>query len=446
MNTEMFLQRLRVRSQLICRVVRARAAPSVMSDSIGHDRMSVPSLIPTFVIVIAGLMGTACGGGESEHLGNWVVERDTIGDTVVVRTLSGSLWGQSATLVEELVIGVLEGEDELMFGQVQAMAPDYHGGVYVFDGQVPALRYYDGNGTYVRTLGGEGSGPGEYGDVALGLAVRSDGRLVMRDPRNGRLNGYDVDGTPWAHWQVASHLYTDRAMVLDTNDHVLLKVLLERPQRNRPWRIGLLHLNSDGLIVDTIADPRIAEEPGTAAGVFLPQKVWAWSPFGYPVVGITDIYRFEIRRPHEPDVHVERDFESVSLLSGERAAHEARNEWRRQRRDHFIISEIPAVPAKKPAYRAIYVGERGRVWVHRHVVAKPVDVDTDPRPDLPPPVGWLEPTVFDVFEPDGAYLGEVFVPDRTSIQVFSGDTLWGIRRGDLDEQYVVRLLLSHSDH
>ncbi len=45
--------------------------------------------------------------------------------------------------------------------------------------------------------------------------------------------------------------------------------------------------------------------------------------------------------------------------------------------------------------------------------------------------------------PDGTYLGEVQVPERTSIHIFRGDTLWGIRRGDLDEQYVVRLHIGH---
>lgn len=410
--------------------------------SLGTSKFSLHT--PMLFIAVFGLLSGACGDHEAERFGNWVAERDTVGDTVVVRTLSGSVWGYPATLIEELAIGVLDGDDELMFGEIQAMAADARGGIYVFDGQVPALRYYDEHGVYVRTLGGDGAGPGEYRDVALGLAVRSDGRLVMRDPRNGRLNVYDVDGTPWAHWQVASGLFTQRAMVLDTNDHVFLKVLLERPERNRPWRIGLLHLNSEGEIVDTIPDPRIAGEPSTAGGTFLPGKTWDLSPLGYVVVGVTGDYRFEIRRVHEPVVHVERSFEAVSLLSDERAAHEARNEWMRQNQGQFMTSEIPPLPDTKPAYRALFVGERGRIWVHRHVTARRVDTAVEPRPNRPPPLGWREPTIYDVFEADGVYLGEVQVPERTSIKVFRGDTLWGIRRGDLDEQYVVRLHIEHS--
>jgi hypothetical protein len=123
-----------------------------------------------------------CAGERAPDTGTWVAERDTIGDTVIVRTISGSVWGEPITLAEDLAIGVLEGPEELMFGFVQAMAVDEKGGIYVFDGQVPALRYFDAEGNYVRTLGREGSGPGEYGDACLGLAVRSDGMLLMAHP------------------------------------------------------------------------------------------------------------------------------------------------------------------------------------------------------------------------------------------------------------------------
>ena len=146
--------------------------------------------------------------------------------------------------MEELAIGVLEGPEELMFGAISEMAVDAEGGIYVFDRQVPALRYFDATGRYVRTLGGEGSGPGEYRDVCLGLAVRSDGRVLMRDPRNARINVYDPDGSPADHWPVASGLFTGQAMTVDTADHVYLKILSEWPEQNKPWKIGASEMKS----------------------------------------------------------------------------------------------------------------------------------------------------------------------------------------------------------
>ena len=151
------------------------------------------------------LLATCADGGSS---GSVTVERELRGDTVIVRTTSGGVWDSTATLVEEVRIGKLEGAPEEMFATVSDLAPDRHGGVYVFDGRTPALRHYDATGSFVATLGGEGSGPGEYRDVSLGLHVRTDGSVLLREPRNGRINVYDSTGTPIAHWTVASGLFT----------------------------------------------------------------------------------------------------------------------------------------------------------------------------------------------------------------------------------------------
>lgn len=394
---------------------------------------------------IALLVSAACGGPASEQSGDWVVERDTVGDTIVVRTLSGSVWGVPMELNIDLSIGTLDGDSTLMFGSIQAMTVDADGGIYAFDSQVPALRYFNARGEYVRTLGREGSGPGEYRDAALGLAVRSDGRVVMRDPRNGRLNVYEPDGTPSDHWPVASGLFTSNAMVLDSRDHIYLKILLGRPERNKPWPIGLLHYDATGELVDTIPPPAIAGEPTDAGGTFLPSKVWALSPQGAVVVGTNDKYAFELRRPDGTVVRIERTVERVSLEPGERAEHEAVSEWTRRNRAQFRTADIPPVPATKPFYRGLYPGERGRVWVRRYTTAEKTKASAaEPDPSQRPALTWREPTVYDVFESDGTYLGEVHVPARMSLQVFRGDTVWGTRLGEFDEPYLIRAVITAS--
>lgn len=90
-------------------------------------------------------------GATGERHGTLKVERDTIGDTVVVRTESGSVWPASVAAIEELAIGALDGREEVMFGRLPAIAVDAQGGIYVFDGAVPALRYFDATGAYLIT-------------------------------------------------------------------------------------------------------------------------------------------------------------------------------------------------------------------------------------------------------------------------------------------------------
>jgi hypothetical protein len=54
---------------------------------------------------------------------------------------------------------------------------------------------------------------------------------------------------------------------------------------------------------------------------------------------------------------------------------------------------------------------------------------------------WREPVAFDVFEPDGRYVGRVLAPQGLSLQpkpVIRGDTVWAIVRDELDVQRLVR--------
>ena len=85
---------------------------------------------------------------------------ETIGDTTVVRTVSGSVWDTEATLVPEVSIGELEGPEEYLFGWIWSIAVDDDHMVYVFDEQAQHVRVFDSGGTYVETLGRRGEGPG----------------------------------------------------------------------------------------------------------------------------------------------------------------------------------------------------------------------------------------------------------------------------------------------
>ncbi|WP_420632623.1 6-bladed beta-propeller [Candidatus Palauibacter sp.] len=103
----------------------------------------------------------ACGTGTEVARGPEVVT-DTIGNTIVVRTVSGSQWGADATLVPELSIGEMDGPDEYLFGSIASVAVDDDRNVYVFDQQAQNVRIYDPEGGYMRTLGRPGQGPGEW--------------------------------------------------------------------------------------------------------------------------------------------------------------------------------------------------------------------------------------------------------------------------------------------
>ncbi len=68
-------------------------------------------LLPTLSVALT-LLAAACGGAgdESGPQTRWTAAVDTVGDTVIVRTISGQMWGSDRTLVSEVSIGVLDGD------------------------------------------------------------------------------------------------------------------------------------------------------------------------------------------------------------------------------------------------------------------------------------------------------------------------------------------------
>jgi hypothetical protein len=161
------------------------------------------------------LFGAACGADPllRPHA-EWVAQVDTLGDTIAVRTISGSEWGVRQ-LVPEVRIGSLEGEEHEMFGQIQMLAADPRdGSVYIYDWQVPALRKYDAEGRYLATFGRKGGGPGEYENADSGLGVLSDGRVALRDPGNARFTVYAADGTYLESWPARGGMFTASPIIV----------------------------------------------------------------------------------------------------------------------------------------------------------------------------------------------------------------------------------------
>ncbi len=371
-------------------------------------------------------------------------ERIVVGDTTIVRSSGLGVWGDTMTLVEEMSIGAFEGADEYQFGFISDIAIDRLGGIYVFDSQVPVLRYYDESGQYVRTVGRDGEGPGEYGNASLGMAMLSDGRLVLRDPRNMRANVYDPDGGLSETWRVESGLFMGNATLQGPNDHLYMKILTGRPEPNKPVPLALLHLNERGEVVDTVVPPTLPGEPDDPNGYFSPAKQWSFSPLGGFVAGVSDRYSIGHFRPDGTVLRIEREAEPVRLLPDERADYDQMRAFQIRTQGQFMTSELGPVPDIKPAFRSIMMGEEGRIWVHQYVQAELRDPPPEPQTDAsrPPPMRYREPIIFDVFEPDGTFLGTVRVPTGYSLYKMRGDLAWGRKVGEFNESYVVRLRIA----
>ena len=368
------------------------------------------------------------------------------GDTIIVRTVSGSVWGETVSLLEELRIGTKDGDGPDAFGFIHSLALFPDGVIAVFDGSVPALRLFGADGKHLRTLGRVGAGPGEYRNQSLGLAVDRDGVLLMYDPGNVRLNRWREDGTLLPSWYAPGRLFTAQALQVDTAGNTYIRVTLEQPEAGKEWKMGLARLESNGLVADTLPAPVIPGDAPASGTFFDPVKHWHLNRTGDLVSGFSGRYAIAVSG-RDRVVRIERVVQPVSLLPDERKNYQEVADVLRQNPNPMVRSApSPAtVPSEKPFWRSIQSDLDGRIWVEVHGKAEPFDPPSRPRPPGAPPVPpirWREPRAYDVFRKDGAYLGRLNFPVRTSVYEARGDRIWAVQRGEDDEQYIVRYRIS----
>jgi hypothetical protein len=329
------------------------------------------------------------------------------------------------------------------------------GRIYAFDSQAPALRVYDAEGRFLRTIGREGEGPGEYRQPNLnGLAVLADGRILLHDPGNARMTVYGSSGETLEEWPMRGSAWSGYPPFVGANGHVYTYI----------WGPGttgggaLLELSPAGEPLDTVPVPQwdyqaptISARSGgssqTWAVPFSPGRQWTWSPEGHFVGGLSTRYAVDVFRPDGSVLRIERVTEPVAVTAGEKAAQEYRAHRAMRGMDPSWRWNGPPIRDTKPPFRGIHVGQGDRIWVQLYTAARESGVGPGEAPpgEPPPPPVWTEPVVFDVFEPDGRYLGQVRAPEGFQMSprpVLGESRVWAVVEDELGVQTIVRFALS----
>jgi hypothetical protein len=389
--------------------------------------------------------------GEADPTPDDVV-RTTIGDTLVVRTVRGSVWPAQAEWRSTLSIGDLDGPPETSFGRVASIAVQTDGRILVVDRQVPEIRVFSRDGVFVESWSRRGEGPGELEGPDAGMAVLSDGRVAVRDPGNARLQVFLSDGTPSDTWPVITGQYINRRAIGTAGDTLLNPDLVNPGDALADWRLGLVRIRADGTVIDTLPIPDlgrrahrfVARVGGNASEIdlpFAPTEHWAWHPGGFVIHGVGDEYAVTLHRADAP-LRIEREFTPVSVTAAERDQEEQRVLNTMRWLDNSWRWNGPRIPATKPYFSGILTGAGGRIWVVRDGEAYAAeDPDYDPSDPYDTEVRWKQERLADAFRVDGTYLGTIRLPrdlDWRVPAILHADTMWAVARDDLGVQQVRR--------
>ena len=420
-----------------------------------------PAGIAKLVLVAALAASCASGSDQSTEasLGETVV--DTIGDTMVVRTVGARDEAAALQLTPEVTIGVVDGAEEYQFASIDELAAASDGSMYVWDGALGLLRQYDSAGHFVRVIGGQGGGPGEYRS-SNGIALLPGGRLALWDAQQARVNVYDTSGSFITSWRAASPAMGPRGLDVDSAGGLYLRAPVRDPLFSEAASRGegLLEVDaSTGVPLRFLPTPASGTSPPRISVLgsdglpimfrsvpFWPESRWAWSPHGHFLTATGDRYAVVLDRKQAP-MRIERDVDPVPLDADERRNVEERVIASFRRRDPGWTWSGPRIPEHKPVVRGLLAGADGRIWVRRWLPGEriPEAEIMSAQEGSVPPLRWRDPEGFDVFEPDGAFVGFVLLPPRTTILKARGDRIWAAVRDSLDVPGVVRFRISRPE-
>ncbi len=382
-----------------------------LSYSAPSEMLKLPFASATRLALCASLfLSSACSGGSAEVAS---MVRDSAGVTIVESTApatpgpagQGTIKVDSAPLWD--INGAEDGREELAPNTNITRLPG--GAMVVATGR--ELRWYDGEGRWVRTVGREGNGPAEFRQFDL-LKTFGDSVLVY-DLALRRVTVFDSAGTLG---RVTTIVGTDSAgasFPLDVlNDGRLLLGTYPRPvpgsgvQRDP---IILRIATPEGVPVASLGRFPLDEQAVVAlpeGGVSMRRVVFMRSSyfarhetkvlvatnerFGFDWYGADGRLMRSVRRSATP-VPV-TDAEAVAQIDEWLEGFPAgREELKAQRRQEMLDTPRPQT---KPLYARVVVASNGEVWVQEY---------GEPRQAS-------RPSTWSVFDPDGRWQTQVTVP------------------------------------
>ncbi|UCG85512.1 MAG: hypothetical protein JSW71_16480 [Gemmatimonadota bacterium] len=161
-------------------------------------------------------------------------------------------------------------------------------------------------------------------------------------------------------------------------------------------------------------------------------------------------YRIDLFRVDAPVLRIEREWTAVPATAEE-------SEERRRSATENMRRQFPGwrwngppVPDTKPHYRGMFASSEGNIWVLVSQAGVPTvsaaEAREEERRTGRPQIRFTEPPAYDVFAPDGRFLGHVHVPQsfRTYPEpIVRDNNVWAVTRDELDIPSVVRFRIVH---
>lgn len=130
-----------------------------------------------FLLIAFFLISISCGNPETEQI------------TTVDSTTVGS---SNITMIVVDTIGVDIGDTNYVFGQIDQVLFNSDGNILVLDSSKHLISVFSSQGDFLRSIGRQGSGPGEF-QRPVSMTFLGNGNLAVADPWSGSIKIFNTD-------------------------------------------------------------------------------------------------------------------------------------------------------------------------------------------------------------------------------------------------------------
>lgn len=409
----------------------------------------------SLTLLVSATVGAACGSADaSRHAGRagLVTVFDSTADTIVARADGDVAATAVRTLVEEMRIAPAL-DDTTLFTNVFEFDVDAAGRIWVYDFSSHRIFLFGSDGALIRTVGRQGAGPGEFAQ-GNGMIALADTGLAVWDSRNARVSFFSNSGEFRTSWRTPAGFSTSNGLITDRSGAFWLRRPVTPPREGEILgRMGLVRLGPDGALSDSMAPPDLpvprevylavssdGRSRSSTSNSFAPNYHWQWHPDGYFVVAHGGTFEIILARREGTPVVIRRGLPPVPIEPDERSDEQERITWSMRRTQPGWTWSGPAIPETKAPLTQLFVARDGRIWARVAAPSERVpDAELDePRENGPPISRFRSPVVWEVFAPDGTFLGRIPFPPRTTLMEADANTVWALGRDENDLPAIVR--------
>ena len=400
----------------------------------------------------------ACGsaGADADVDGSGLATViDSTADTVVARTEGAVPEGALRRLVEEMRIAPAA-DDTSLFTEVFEFDVAPSGKILVFDRPTNTAMLFNAEGTLERRIGRQGAGPGEF-NQNNGMVALGDTGWAVWDSRNGRISYFTAAGEFRTSSLTPSSFSTSNALVTDRKGGLYLRRPVTAPREGEILgRMGLVRITAAGALADSLVPPDIEipretyvaernekgnQSRSSTGATYAPGYHWGWHPDGHFVVGHGGTYEITLHRSGAKPLVIRRSATPVPVPAEEQSEEKEMILWQMRRLDPGWSWRGPALPETKAPLSGLSLTRDGRIWAAVAVPSEkiPAGEIVAPRDSTQPRDTYRnQASVYEVFAPDGRFLGRVVFPPRARLVEADGQYVWALVRDEDALPAVVR--------